>query len=77
MIGLLEPGVCDHEQAVVEDVMTDEAVHELERVLAKVIGLGGHLLKGLGQAVGDRHLCSPERAHELGLGVAGDAQRVP
>ena len=75
VVGLLEPGVRDHQPAVVEDEVADQPVHERQRLGAELLALLAQLRERLGQAVADPDVGALERADQLGLVVAGDAQR--
>ena len=75
MVGLLEPGVRHHEPAVVEHEVADQPVHERQRLSTEVLALLPQLRERLGQAVADPDVGALERADQLGLVVAGDAQR--
>ncbi len=74
-----QPGVSDHQLALVQDVMADEGVDELPH-LAPELGVLGvlalQLLDGLGEPVGELDLAAREITAELVLVVAGDTQGV-
>jgi hypothetical protein len=76
VVGLLEPGVGDHEPPLVEDEVADQPVAEVEDLLAELLALPAQLLQGLGEPVGGRDLGAPERADQLVLVVPGHAQGV-
>ena len=76
MIALLQPGVRDDEIAVIEDVVRDQSVDEAAYVLDELGRLGVELLHGALEPVAERDAPPAEGAVELGLVVAGDAERV-
>lgn len=77
VVALGQPRVRDDELAAVEDVVRDQAVAELVRLTAELLGLGAELFQRLGEPVRDVDLPPVQRAHQLLLVVPADDQGVP
>ena len=71
------PGVGDHEPAVVENEVTDQAVDEGDDPFPELGRLRLHLGQRLGEAVAHLDLTALEGAHEFDVMVAGDAEGGP
>ena len=72
---LFETRVSDDELAVVQHVVAHQAVNEVGHLPPGLVRLAFELLQRLREPVGQTHVLAPELAHELGVVVAGDAQR--
>ena len=70
--GLGQPGVRDHQLAVVEDHVTEQLVHERGDPVGEPGRLGGELGQADLQPVGDGDVPSAQRPDQLGLVVAAD-----
>ena len=74
---LPQAGVGHDQLAAVEDEVTHQPVDEPGDLGGELRRLTGELGQRLGEPVADRHVAPPQRPQELGLVIAGDAQRRP
>ena len=77
MIGLLQPGVRDHQPAAVQHQVRHQAAAELADLTAELLVLAGQLAQRLGQPVADLDVLPGQRPDQLVLVVARDGQRLP
>ena len=77
MVALDEAGVGHHQAPAVEHVVADEAVDEPVDPGAELLGLGVELLHRGVQAVAALDVLAAQRLDQLGLVVAGHAERGP
>lgn len=76
MILLLEPRVRHHQPPLVQHEVRDQVVAEPGDPLAELLRLRRELSEGLFEAMGDRDPVAAQGAHELGLVVARDGERL-
>ena len=77
MVALDQAGVRHHQAAAVQHVVADQAVDEPGYLSAELLGLGVQLLHRGVQAVAALDVLAAQRLEQLGLVVAGHAERGP
>ena len=77
VVALDQAGVRHHQAAAVQHVVADQAVDEPLAPGPELLGLGVQLLQRLVQAVAALDVLAAQRLEQLGLVVAGHAERGP